>query len=211
LSVSPPPIPPRVAVAVPATQHVDIRWHANFARIISMCPPGSGQFYANRYGVAETREDLINQFLNMPDFTHLLFYDTDVIPMENHAVATLLNDNLPVVSGIYFNSLYTGLAAWVQEKPLTWAAVQGLPNPIIEVDKCGAGFLLMKRDVFKLLVSEERPWFYYKMSGGDMMSEDFYFFYSKLLKVGIKPFVDTRVRCQHLKTCMVNPDGTVAF
>lgn len=204
-------VPPRVAVAVPATQHVDIRWHANFSRIVQMCPPGSGQFYANRYGVAETREDLVTQFLGMPDFTHMLFYDTDVIPMENHAVATLLNDNLPVVSGIYFNSLYTGLAAWVQEKPLTWAGIQGLPNPIIECDKVGAGFLLIKRDVFKLLVSEDRPWFYYKMSGGDMMSEDFYFFYSKLLKVGIKPFVDTRVRCQHLKTALVNPDGTVAF
>lgn len=176
-----------------------------------MCPPNAGFFYANRYGVAETREDLVNQFLNAPDFTHLLFVDTDIIPMENHAVATLLNDNLPVVSGIYFNSLYTGLAAWVQEKPLTWAAVQGLPNPIIECDKVGAGFLLIKRDVFKLLQSEERPWFYYKMSGGDMLSEDFYFFYSKLLKVGLKPFVDTRVRCQHLKTALVNPDGTVAF
>ena len=178
---------------------------------MQMVPPNSTFMYANRYGVAETREDLINQFLNAPDFTHLLFVDTDVIPMENHAVTTLLNDNLPVVSGIYFNSLYTGLAAWITEKPLTWQGIQGLPNPLIEVDKCGAGFLLMKRDVFKLLVSEERPWFYYKMSGGDMMSEDFYFFYSKLLKVGIKPFIDTRVRCQHLKTCLVNPDGQIAF
>ena len=121
----------------------------------------------------------------LPDATHYLFLDTDIVPAQG-AIQRLLDANLPVVSGAYYNSFLNGLAAWKDEKPIRIAAVPKLDDkgnvvktptgqvmaepdkfidavtqrpigPLVEVDKVGLGLCLFQKQVFDTLEEEGRP------------------------------------------------------
>lgn len=199
----------KIAMLVPTNISVDVRFAFSFQNILTQLPPGSTYMADYRYGLAETREALITQAIKtIPDLTHILFVDTDVIPLIPDGVKLLLSDDKPIVSGIYFSSLMTGVAAWRGETPIP---IENQPY-LQEVDKSGFGFTLIKKQVFTLLEEkkEPKPWFYYLIDGNDlkMQSEDFYFL-DKCKKYGIKPFVDLRVQCGHIKTVIINPNGQV--
>jgi hypothetical protein len=188
---------------------LDVRWAMGFPTFLSTCPAGSVYFADWRYGVGESREALYHTAINgVPDITHMLFLDADIIPNAN-VVKLLLEDNKPVVSAIYFNSLLTGLNAWKEEKALD--PKMAYTDPLVEVDKVGMGCCLMNKKVFDVLAEETRPLFFYKIDTitNQMLSEDFWFFKEKLLKYGIKPWVDLRAQCVHLKSFGVNPDGSI--
>ena len=162
----------------------------------------------NRYGIAQSREAIINNFMKS-NCTHLLFLDSDIIPIENHGITTLINDTLLdpkvyMVSGCYYNSLYTGLAAWLDGAPLDYKNPNNIINtskdPVIEVDVTGMGYYVFRRDLFDLIEDMDRPLFFYKvLEGNTMQSEDFYFQKRLSGKYGINPYVDNRVRALHIK------------
>jgi hypothetical protein len=223
--VANPPVqqqPINLIIGIPTGHSHDVEWSSNFALnfIPRQCPPNSGVIFENRYGIAQSREAIVNTFLRNPMATHLLFYDTDILPIDSHAITTLINDTLQdqkkyIVSGCYYNSLYTGLAAWQSDVPLNFKDPNNIVNtskdPLIEVDKVGMGLCMIRKDLFKLLVMEERPLFFYKILEGNVMQSEDFVFFDKLVKYNIKPFVDTRVRAQHIKRCKINWDGGVTF
>ena len=201
----------KVAVLIPTNLWVDVRWTIALQAIFADLPPGSTYMMDYRYGLGETREALVTQALKtIPDLTHILFVDSDVIPTIPNPVRVLLSDDKPMVSAVYFNSLFTGVAAWRGEAAIP---IKDQPSHLQECDKTGAGFLLIKKEVFDILEknNEPRPWFYYTVDGGQlkMQSEDFYFM-DKCRKYGIKPWVDLRCTCGHVKTVVINADGTIA-
>jgi hypothetical protein len=82
-------------------------------------------FLANwLYGVDMSREMLTANAKAQPDITHYLFLDTDIFPAPG-SITKLLEANLPVISGAYYNSFLNGLAAWRDEKALR---VSGVPK-----------------------------------------------------------------------------------
>jgi hypothetical protein len=212
----PPPIingkPVRLGIAIPATPVVDWRWSFWFSQL-RMQFPTALIMADNKYGIAQSREALMNQFNAIPDMTHMLFLDTDIIAPD-YAVYTLLADNLDIVSGIYWNSLFTGNSAWIDEKPLDIrtfnAQNMNVSNPLIKVDKSGFGFTLISKELMKKLLVVERPLFYYKISDGALHSEDFYFA-SILKRLNIPIYVDLRVVCQHIKNMVVQGNGQVGL
>jgi hypothetical protein len=190
---------------------VDARWALSLPKMLGTAPPNSTFFAEWRYGVAETRESLYHTAMkSIPDLTHIFYYDADIVPITEFPIQTLLQDNKQIVSGIYWNSLYTGVAAWKDEKPLNLGAPRN--DPLIECDKIGFGCTLISVDVFKTLIEhdEERPFFKYIIDTktGTLMSEDFAML-AKCAKYGIKPWVDTRVQCMHLKGLAIMPNGQV--
>lgn len=211
--------PVRLLVGIPYTPHVDAPWAFNLATrfVTGFLPPNSGFIFESKYGIAPTRESIVNIFKSSPGATHLLFYDSDILLTEPHAIATLINDTLAdpkayIVSGCYYNSLYTGLAAWKDEQPLKYQdLINNSQNPVVEVDKVGMGCMIIRRDLFDVIVGEERPLFYYKMEEGNYSESEDFFFLKKLKKYGIKPYLDIRVKCQHIKRCLLNVDGTINF
>lgn len=169
-----------------------------------------------RYGVGTSREALLHSALSSPEIgpklTHILFLDSDTIP-DDGAIFKLFEADKDIVAGIYFNSLLTGLAAWIDEQALRIENLRGRENPLIQCQKVGMGLCLFKASVFRFLEEkqEERPYFYYKLDAraNSMLSEDFYFF-QKCLKYGIKPWIHLGARCLHLKTVGITPEGSVA-
>ncbi len=220
-----PPIPQQptnLIIGIPITKNVDAEWHSFYSHnfLSRMVPPNTNVIQENRYGIANSREAIVNTFLQNPMATHLLFYDTDIIPIDTHCITTLINDTLAnpkhyIVSGCYYNSLYTGLAAWKNDIPLNFKDPNNIVNtskdPVIEVDKIGMGFCMIRKDLFKLLVMEDRPLFFYKIQEGNVMQSEDFVFFDKLVKYNVKPYIDTRVRAQHLKNVKINFDGGVAF
>lgn len=204
--------PTKVVIGMPMTKEIEFRWFVNFLQLLRQSPHGINTdiIVGAQYGVAESRQKIVDTFMGMPDATHLLWLDTDMFPVD-FAIPTLLNDNLPVVSGVYFNSLYTGLACWKDEVPLDFQTMinTSRETPLIEVDKIGMGLCMMKKEVFQTLTSIDRPWFYYKGTDGGA-SEDFYFC-SLLRRIGIKPVIDLRVQAQHMKMCMIAPNKAISL
>ena len=214
--------PISLLIGLPVQAQSDTEWCLNYAHNIlqKQLPPNSQISVENRYGIAQSREAIINNFIKS-NCTHLLFLDSDIIPMENHGITTLINDTLLdpkvyMVSGCYYNSLYTGLAAWRDSIPLNFKDPNSIINttkdPLVEVDLTGMGYYIIKRELFDLIEDLDRPLFFYKVNEGNhMQSEDFYFQKRLSGKYGIKPYVDSRVKALHVKRCKIAPDGAVSF
>ena len=214
--------PTNLIIGIPTAQMQDAEWSSYFALtfIPRLCPQNSGVIFENRYGIAQSRESIVNTFLKNPMATHLLFYDTDIMPIDTHAITTLISDTLSdprkyIVSGCYYNSLYTGLAAWIKDQPLNFKDPNNIVNtskdPLIEVDKVGMGLCMVRKDLFKLLVMEDRPLFYYKILEGNVMQSEDFVFFDKISKYGVRPYIDSRVKATHIKRCKINYDGGVGF
>ena len=205
------PAGPKVAICIPTMITVDARWALNLPKVLGTAPPNSTFFAEWRYGVAETRESLYHTAMkSIPDLTHVFYYDADIIPITDFPIQTLLQDNKQIVSGVYWNSLYTGVAAWKDEKPINMAESRN--SPLIECDKVGMGCCLISIEVFKTLIEadEPRPFFQYIINTktNTLMSEDFAML-AKCAKFGIKPWLDSRVQCMHLKNLGILPNGQV--
>lgn len=209
--------PATLLIGIPTGIANDFEWSRDFGVkfLQRMCPPNSALIMENRYGIAQARESIVNAFIKNPMVSHLLFFDSDILPVEMHGVTTLIADTLSdpkkyIVSGLYYNSLYSGLNCWIKEQPQKLQDLQQYPDPVVEVDKIGMGYCVIRKDLFQVLTMEERPLFYYKIIYDNMQSEDFVFF-DKLAKYGIHPYVDTRVTAQHIKRCKINVDGGIQF
>ena len=125
------------------------------------------------------------------DCTHFLFLDGDEIFPEN-LVIKLIAYNLPIVSAYVCVKNH-------QEKPNSYVLHKGKyinykGNGLEEVDACGFGNILIKREVFEKM---EYPWFAYEDSKKKITTEEMYFF-EKAKKLGYKIYVDFNLRCEHL-------------
>jgi hypothetical protein len=181
----------KLAILIAANPATTIQWTIQFPAILNQCPPGSVYLSNWLYGVDTSREMLTANAKALEGITHYLFVDTDVCPAGD-CIPKLIQANVPVVSGAYYNSFLNGLAAWQNELALQVAAVPKLdekgqplklPNgsfiaepdkfidkrtarpigPIVEVDKVGLGMCLIKKEVFDTLEEEGRPFFYYQV------------------------------------------------
>jgi len=160
-----------------------------------------------KYGVAETRMRLLLDAMNIPNLTHVCYIDSDIIPDGDDALAYLISDNVPFASGLYWNSFNGGYAAWVGGQVIG----PEQPAPVVPVDQVGMGFCLLHVSVFQTL--KERgapwPWFYLHIEPNQPRleyGEDF-FFESLCNQCGIRPHVDMRVKCSHIKNLVYQWDG----
>ena len=177
------PDPTRIVIGLPLRDphNISFLWSENLKKIQFQGPPGTQVLQSSRYGIAESREEIVNQALVLPPIpgissgrvSHIFFLDSDIIPLTENVLNTLIADNLPIVSGIYWNSLHTGINAWVGHSPIPLQQ----PQNLLEVDDIGFGCCLIKREVFEKLRSENEPlpWFHYANSLNKQQSEDFIF------------------------------------
>ncbi|MCG7853536.1 MAG: hypothetical protein MIO92_13535 [Methanosarcinaceae archaeon] len=159
---------------------------------------------------------------------YLFFVDDDVIgPLKPDgtdipSLLTLLavaeHFNHKFVSGLYWakkNQAHKSLAAWKKVdapttgneawagKRYTYAAItDNQLGRYVMVDAVGMGFALIHRSMFEQL---PRPWFEWKVGG---VSEDFYFCEQAAEKLQIAPLVDMELKCSHIGTYKVLPDGS---
>lgn len=164
--------------------------------------------------VDEARNHIVEEFLKT-DCSHLLFIDSDTIPPRN-AISKLLAANKEVVSALTpivehdefrkndSNGFYRKMnVVGVNDKHV---------NEFIGLVPCkgaGSSCILIKREVFEKLPP---PWYRFKYEddngkkelGGRpvIIGEDIYFTARLQGELGIIPYVDTSVICQHFKAIL---------
>ena len=163
-----------------------------------------------KYGLAETRMRLLLDAMNIPGVTHICYLDADIVPDGDDALAYLLSDNVPFVSGLYWNSFNAGFAAWVGGNVIG----PEQPSPVVPVDQVGMGFSLIHVSVIETLkqAGAPWPWFYTHIDPNTQNTEygEDFFFQNLCSQVGIKPYVDFRVKCSHIKTIVYKWNGEVS-
>lgn len=153
------------------------------------------------YRVDANREGLTDLFLQMPDATHLLWWDDDIWPPTG-AVARMLQHHYPMVSGVYLDK--QGRSTCADFANAEGMQINRLVPPtadeMIYADMVGLGFCLMERRVLETVAS---PRFLYSPERG----EDAFFFYQVKQALDVPVLVDGQVACGHEQPVMQMPDG----
>lgn len=139
-----------------------------------------------------------------PQYTHYLMLDSD-IGFTPEQLEILIKRDLPIVSGAYESRSNPGRAVAGGWKIVAGNIDEGIvlnETGLKEVRWCGAGFLLLKREVLETL---EFPWFYHEdirysdygvqhcVQAGEDVS-----FCLKAARAGYKIFVDFDCKVQHI-------------
>jgi hypothetical protein len=147
------------------------------------------------------RNYLVGEFMKNEHLSHLFFVDSDVVP-SNDCIDKLLALNVPIATGCYPYLGIDGLI-WLVGLKDKWGIYQfhkELPDEPFEIDVCGAGCLLIRRDVFD---SIEGPWFKFaelESSYSIRHYEEDIYFCEKAKAANLKIICDPRVKCGHFKT-----------
>lgn len=137
-----------------------------------------------------------------PAYSHLLMVDSDtVLPLD--AVETLLALDTTVATGCY-PLMYNDGPRWAlselsgRQDRGRYKLLKDLPSldTPFEVEGCGAGCLMLRRDIFEHV---QYPWFrWIEQEDGLLIGEDFYFC-DRVREAGLTIIADPRVLCRHIK------------
>jgi len=174
-------------------------------------------FQSTAFPVDVARNEVVRSFLK-EDYDYLFFADCDMV-FEPDTIARLLLHDVGVVSGRYhMRKEPYHCVAYVkhrtQDGPNCYAPVhwgQGL----VEVERGGAGCLLIRRDVLEHI--KERVgenWFRYQR-GPDpphdfTVSEDFWF-WRQAREAGYRCYLDWDVEAGHIQTFAINRSWNEAY
>ena len=199
-----------VAIAIPVERHVSIHWAINLAKIIGTSP-GTRIVYRSGTVIDVLRNALVKDVMGMPDTSHILFLDSDVIP-HPAVIPTLLSHHYPITSGAYRSK--TGVpGVWMKlpdGSPNRYMAIPAdqVQNKVIMADAVGAGCLMVDMRLFKRV---PEPWFEWTIreidnpQGG--MSEDFAFCKKVQEYTGLKVLVNGFLSSAHEGLSRINLRG----
>jgi hypothetical protein len=189
---------PRVVLSIPVERNVSSMAFWNFLSIARTGIPIMASPYSGR--VDRTRNIMASSLLGS-NFTHLLMLDSDhahpvdIVPrLVRHVVA---DPSRLVVSGLNFRRGEPfDPCCWIMGDDGKPYAPAEWDQGLVRVDVCGAGSMLVAREVFEQLPF---PWFYHDYSkvpeewpGEDVM------FSIACMEHGIDIWVDTTTQSPHL-------------
>jgi len=136
---------------------------------------------------------------------YILFIDDDVL-LPTDALVKLISHNKDIICGLYYSRqepFFPQIYYKNKESKDRYDAVFE-PEGLIEIDACGGGCLLIKKEVFDKL---EKPYFHYIPRGEKTLrkGEDLYFC-EKAKEAGFKIYCDTSVKCGHMGTKVITSD-----
>lgn len=202
----------KVVIAVPnmGSLHTSlaellIRWH-------TIPTPGVGEialFAPQRLQPHDTaRNWCVKKFLEETDATHIFFVDSDVIPPKD-ALEKLLAADVDVISGAYPIKKMNQNESRIETVYALFSFKDGDDNlypiksgsGIAEIDRAGAGCLLIRRNVFDEI---SKPYFKWQYDAEGLMErgEDMEFC-KKVKEAGIPIHAHFDVVCQHSKEILL--------
>lgn len=197
-----PPIgKPNIFIAIPMSKYAMVHAEtAGYCALLNQHQDVTWGF-VNAMSPEFSRNSLIeHHFHKDPNWTHILFLDSDIVPSKG-ALKSLLELDADVATGLYPLRLANGIFWSVSDEEDNWIQiVDDLPTEPFETQSCGGGCLLIRREV---LVDIEWPWFktlyqkiYDNEGKGLKQGEDVYFC-KKVLEKGYKIIADPSIICKH--------------
>jgi hypothetical protein len=204
----PMPSPARVVLCQPIYGHVPPAAHLSQVQLILHAGT-----HGSLIGITHARDTYVDWGRNhavklayslFPDFTHLLWLDSDICaPLDS--LERLLAHDVPIVGGLYhkkgapFDPVAYDLETDEHgSSHATYERTSKLDlttDALYPVDGLGLGLTLIHRSVFDAVVSKMLPdiWFQTTLSYG----EDVWFcHWAKQL--GFRAYLDTSIRCTHV-------------
>jgi glycosyltransferase involved in cell wall biosynthesis len=194
----------RVLIAVPTAKYIEPE---TFKSIYDLEIPSHVEVtfqYFFGYQIDQIR-NLIAHWAK--DFDYLFSVDSDII-LPPDTLTKFLQHNVDVVSGVYIqrkpNTQILEIYRKNNQGGVSNVPMQAiLPAGLHEIDACGFGCVLVKREV---MTSIGYPQFVYKsaLDHKDTISEDVYFC-KRAQEVGAKIYVDSSVVCDHKGSTIYRP------
>lgn len=189
-----------ITIAFPSRGFLSSDWAINL-RYLEV-PEGWGMECIDNIGCFV--DTMRNQLADAAKGDYILFLDDDVCPPID-IIPRLLNHDKDVVTGLYFAKQQPYFPQiYKKNKTGTYDTIQDYEkDTLIEIDACGAGCMLVNREVFSKL---DKPYFKYVIAEKDKprKGEDYYFC-ENLKKNGFKIYCDTSAICTHIGTSYVGP------
>ncbi len=192
---------PNVFVAIPMSKYTIL--HVETAAFCSglNANPDVIWGYVGAMSPEFSRNALIeHHFHNDPNWTHIFFIDSDVVPPRN-ALHKMLGLDADVVTGAYPLNMSSGLFWSVGNEKNNWIPMhEDLPKEPFETASCGGGCLLIRREV---LTAVKWPWFktkfqeIYKNDGRGLAQGEDVYFCKRAIEEGFKVIADPSVICKH--------------
>lgn len=181
----------KLVIGIPTTNHLS--WQFASSLMGLQLTPETRVIWQVRSMIDHARNNLVEEALKKPEYTHLLFIDDDHI-FESDLALKLLARDVDIVGALAFKRR-------PEYEPCVYRQKEDgkyypiLPQSFQEVDIVGTGAMLIKMEVLKKL---KFPYFettYDK--DGRHWSVDFDFC-KKAKKAGFKIFVDPEVEIKHI-------------
>lgn len=166
--------------------------------------------------LTKSRNIIVKHFLDTPNTGDwLLMIDSDQrVPLESfdRLVQTADKAKRPVVSGLVFAAVWNGLSLrpvpslFIKQPDGGILPYDNYPkNTIVEIDACGAAYMLVHRSVFEKIREsaneDTRDWCWFQdgpINGNRWLSEDL-IFSSRIKEAGFKMFAHTGATAGHHK------------
>ncbi len=194
----------KLAIAVPcAFTWVPLSFHESF---IMMRKPATGYTYIrvkSLHSIEDMRNQSVMEALRL-DCTHLLMLDSDMV-MHPDTIPVLLSREMDIVGALYFNRFppFEPTAIITEERYPEW-----IPDDFYEVERIGAGCLMVKTDVFREM---SPPWFSMKRENGNIiLGEDFHFC-DRAREMGYRIFCDSTIMARHVSEMIVDGSTRMAY
>jgi len=208
---------PVVALLVPCGPSIPVPFSLSMDNLLQSMRPDKVKTHrylnVGRHSVVDARITLTQAALDTPDLTHLMWLDADMVNFPGDSVLRLIEHDLDIVGGLCFNRRNPYMPVMARKQP----AELGLgpdatgwmydypENSVVEVDRTGAAFLLIKRHVMQTMLDKygaDGVW-----AASSVESEDFGFC-RRAQECGFKIHVDTGVYVGHMADVVV--DGAYA-
>lgn len=172
-------------------------------------PPGTLIIHEKGHHISRARNDAVQDFLET-DRKYLMFIDDDLIFIRTDLIYRLLDWDKDLTSGLYYNRRppFHPLMLFKEGNTLGYKYMhEDYPrDQLIEVDGCGAGLLLIKREVFNHVGP---PWFQvhdeWQPNKRVVWGEDIEFCV-KAKQAGLKIYVDTGAIALHIAQIPIGPE-----
>ena len=199
---------------------VDIGCCESLLASVAVGAVGAVRLEANGPYLDIGRNRVMEAFLYHEEYQHcdnLLFVDSD-ITFHPDGIKTLVDDQLPIVSGVYYSLFHDGKIRPVvyetvrtEDKPLRMKPIDNWgahpeEEHLVKVEAVGAGFLMIHRSVaadFTRHYSGSQIWFGIDHREGSQLGEDLSFC-MRAGDHGIPIVVDRRVQVAHAKGIILN-------
>jgi len=205
-------VKPRVAILVPHTGEISLEWADRVYGPLKYKPsPDFDKLIFPVRGVPwdVARNMLVKEALKDPKVTHLMWWDSDLVPETpldpNDVILQLMRCDAPIASGVYRARQRQGFnyAMWLK-RPEGFVAIDKWSGNWIKVSVIGMGYCLCKREVFERV---PEPWFWW--GPGESPSEDFNFCL-KVTEYGYNVMVHTEIKASHISGMLkIKSDGSV--
>lgn len=195
----------KLAIAVPCSfSMVSVLFHEAF--VVMRKPPG-GYVYirvSSIHSIDDMRNQAVAEALRL-DCTHLLQIDSDMV-VHPETIPIMLSREKSIVGALYFNRFppFDPTAIISEERFPEW-----VPNSFYEVEKIGAGCLMVNMDVFREM---EPPWFKIQRDEKGIidLGEDFTFC-EKARALGYPIWCDSMVTAKHVNEMLVDESTRMAY